>query len=113
MQLTGQRRFEVNGRPTEGSRRLKWIARPAEISRKYFSRNQPWRLPLWVGRGREGGMIISRRPKIRASTENRPGPVPAMVSSMVRAKIADGVESNTCAPEGGKEASAAPAPPSA
>src|SRR5207248_370662 len=65
------------------------------------------------GGGCEGGMMISRRPNIRASTEKRPGPVPMMVTSIVIAKITAAFESNELGLDGGNKASATPAAPSA
>jgi hypothetical protein len=58
------------------------------------------------------GMMISRRPKRRASSENAPGPRNAIAAAIITAKIADGLASNRFGVETGIRASAIPIVPS-
>jgi hypothetical protein len=58
-----------------------------------------------------GGIMISRRPNTRASTENRPGPSPIDVTSIVSAKISADFESKTFGVQVGSKESRTPTPP--
>ena len=51
--------------------------------------------------------MISRRPNMRASNENAPGPTLTMVTSIVMPKMSEGVESNTLFVLGGNSESIA------
>ena len=60
-----------------------------------------------------GGIMISRRPNMRASSEYAPGPSPMMVRSMVRPNISDVLESKRVGAHTGTSENPRPTAPAA